>query len=406
MSYSIVSILALIVHVIINQDVLWNRPCKEVSADTALRRFFQAVMVFYITDILWGILHEMLYLPLLYVDTAAYHAAMALTLLLWTRYVVVYLNTRDSFEKILLYSGLGLFVLELTSVAVNFFTPILFSFGDDGMYLRGIAWYIIISLQFIMFLITAFYSHMVAQDSQDATRGRYMTMGYFGLFMCFFILIQFFNPLQPIYAIGLMTGTCLIHTFVLLDEKEEYKARLEAVLCREQEQKQELDSAMHKAYTDPLTGVKSKHAYVEAAERMEHRIHINALKEFGVVVFDLNGLKHVNDTEGHDAGDEYIRHAAKLICRTYKHSPVFRIGGDEFVVTLEGEDYANRTSLLEAFEKEVDRNLEENGLSISSGMAVFEWGRDKTYQVVFNRADERMYRRKQELKARGARMRD
>ena len=45
MSYSIVSILALIVHVIINQDVLWNRPCKEVSADTALRRFFQAVMV-------------------------------------------------------------------------------------------------------------------------------------------------------------------------------------------------------------------------------------------------------------------------------------------------------------------------------------------------------------------------
>jgi len=56
--------------------------------------------------------------------------------------------------------------------------------------------------------------------------------------------------------------------------------------------------------------------------------------EFGVIGCDVNGLKKINDTLGHKAGDEYICAACKMLCEYFKHSPVFRIGGDEFVVIL------------------------------------------------------------------------
>jgi GGDEF domain-containing protein len=54
-------------------------------------------------------------------------------------------------------------------------------------------------------------------------------------------------------------------------------------------------------------------------------------------MFDLNDLKHINDRYGHERGDEYIVNCCRLICQVFKHSPVFRIGGDEFVALLRGE---------------------------------------------------------------------
>lgn len=82
------------------------------------------------------------------------------------------------------------------------------------------------------------------------------------------------------------------------------------------------------AYRDPLTGVKNKTAYQEAERQMEERMRTGQ-PEFAVVVMDINGLKTVNDTCGHDFGDILIIDACKLICRTFKRSPVYRIGGDE-----------------------------------------------------------------------------
>ena len=70
-------------------------------------------------------------------------------------------------------------------------------------------------------------------------------------------------------------------------------------------------------------------------------------ESFSVVVCDVNGLKHVNDTLGHKAGDEYICAACDMICEIYDHSPVYRLGGDEFTVVLSGHDYDIREELLQ-----------------------------------------------------------
>lgn len=83
----------------------------------------------------------------------------------------------------------------------------------------------------------------------------------------------------------------------------------------------------------------------------------------------------------------------------FKHSPVFRIGGDEFVAFLEGNDYRNRKELMAEFETQIEENLHSGGVVVASGLAVFRPGYDNSYRRVFERADQRMYDRKGSLKA-------
>ena len=102
---------------------------------------------------------------------------------------------------------------------------------------------------------------------------------------------------------------------------------------------------------------------------------------------------------GHEAGDIYLKSACKLICEIYKHSPVYRIGGDEFVVILKGSDFANRVDLQMQFDNQINENMSNGDVIVSSGMAVFDPEIDESYTEVFIRADKKMYERKMALKA-------
>ena len=200
-------------------------------------------------------------------------------------------------------------------------------------------------------------------------------------------------------ALTIIIGiTFISHTSVLEGEKNEYRKKLEETLLRELEQKQELGSARRLAYTDPLTGVKSKRAYLEAIERIDKGVSDGSIDEFGVIVFDLNGLKTVNDTLGHEEGDRYIKEGSAIICGTFCHSPVFRIGGDEFVVILEGTDYLKRDILIAEFEELIEENQRSGKVVVSSGMDEFDLSCDTSFSSVFERADKKMYERKCYLK--------
>ena len=190
----------------------------------------------------------------------------------------------------------------------------------------------------------------------------------------------------------------MLHSFVLEDEKREYRKTLEKMLRRDREQQQELGTAKRQIYTDPLTGAGSKLAYMEDCEALQRRIHSGEAKEFAVVVFDLNNLKEINDNEGHYAGDVCIYNACLLINKFFGSSPVYRIGGDEFVAVLTGGDYQNRDFLLASFDRQAEENLDTGGVVVSSGMSAYTAGSDKNYLNVFERADRQMYRRKRRLK--------
>ncbi len=156
------------------------------------------------------------------------------------------------------------------------------------------------------------------------------------------------------------------------------------------------------AYKDPLTGVGNKTAYIKETNELNAEIE-NGLDQFAVVMIDINGLKAINDSYGHSKGDIYIKGCCHIVCEVFKHSPVYRIGGDEFVVVLTGEDFLIRQSRLkelrDVFSKSYGNTEAEpwHRYSASAGMA--EYGsNDRTVEFVFQRADKRMYEEKEKFK--------
>ena len=160
------------------------------------------------------------------------------------------------------------------------------------------------------------------------------------------------------------------------------------------------------ANRDPMTGVMSKHAYLVREKEIDQEIQSGELKDFGVVVCDVNGLKKINDTLGHKAGDEYIRKACTMVCDIFQHSPIYRIGGDEFVALLTGRDYYIRKELLTKLHDLSVDHISENEAVVSGGLSVYDPAKDHSLHDIFQRADERMYEEKKLLKSLGAVTRD
>lgn len=160
------------------------------------------------------------------------------------------------------------------------------------------------------------------------------------------------------------------------------------------------------AFKDGLTGLKNVSAYRSTLNKLDLNIK-ESMAEFAVVVMDINGLKLINDRYGHNKGDKLIIHAGKYICNIFQHSPVFRIGGDEFVAILENRDYNNKDELIRKFDEGLICNTVDIGdisipLSIARGMAVYNRDNEMFYSDVFQKADQIMYENKLYLKSKDA----
>ena len=163
---------------------------------------------------------------------------------------------------------------------------------------------------------------------------------------------------------------------------------------------QEYISFIHaQAYTDAMTGVKNKAAYLDEVRQLERMVY-EKMGDFAVLVFDINGLKLMNDTKGHEYGDLLIRDTGAALKAIYGTDKVFRMGGDEFAVILYGVSekeiawqFARFDERLALFNKENENYDTE--LSVSKGYAIYEPSLDKEYAEVFARADEDMYKSKE-----------
>ncbi|MBQ8093277.1 MAG: amino acid permease [Clostridia bacterium] len=153
------------------------------------------------------------------------------------------------------------------------------------------------------------------------------------------------------------------------------------------------------ANTDSLTGVKSKHAYLKRENEMDSEIQHGSVQPFAVALCDVNELKVVNDTMGHKAGDTYICDACHMICHIFDHSPVYRIGGDEFAVILTGSDFEDRANLIQQVHIQSLENQKSGKVVVAVGISDYIQGQDLSIRDVFERADAMMYGNKQELKA-------
>ncbi len=544
--YSTIGILALLILLIENQDILLNsNESFSVRAWKVYRKYLFVIIVYYLTDITWGILESYKLSALLFADTTVYFIAMAAGVMYWTKYTVTYLEEeRYLFGRFLLHSG-RIFALCVTILSVvNLFTPVLFTVDQDCVYKALNIRYVILGIQILLLLLISAYTFTsIARKRHAAGKWKkYRTLGLFGLLMAAFLTAQLWYPYLPLYAIAYLLGTCLLRASVIGDEKEEYRIMLQeadrrmeqrlteeraleehtafarisalggeylsiyivdpetehyheysantayksfglpaegedffnltkalsrslvyrkdlkrfmhaftrenvlseieraglfvltyrlviqekpvyvqlkcamveeaegrrlivgindvdAQVKQEQEYEKRLIQAEEKAMIDALTGVKSKYAYMEAEAQLDHQIETQSQPPFAVVVLDVNDLKKVNDTSGHQAGDQYLRDACRMICQTFKHSPVFRVGGDEFAVIAQGHDYEHIDQLIRGIEEHNRENTRAGGVAVACGMARFT--DDTSVASVFRRADMDMYANKQRLKETG-----
>ena len=399
MYYASIGILSIFIHLIINYSIIFKlREGNEIPAHVTYRRFLFFVLLYYITDVLWEVLDALELKRLIFYETEIYYVVMGLSVLFWTQFVIDYLNHKSWFSNALKYTGQIFVIIQMIVLIVNLFFPIAFWFDDETNYHTENARNLNLFFQFLMFLATALFMTYEIIKTKGKIKHRYRAIEMFGFVMTIFVALQAFYPMMPFYAIGFMLGTCIIHTFVVEDERTAKQEELEKLLQIEEIQEAELGSARQMAFTDPLTGVKSKSAYQEDLLCIESRIKNNDLKEFGIIIFDVNDLKKVNDTKGHEAGDKIIKAGAKLICQSFKHSPVYRIGGDEFAVFLTGEDFKDSENILKNFNLQVEKNKTEGKVVVACGFTNFNPQTDKTYSQIFGRADNAMYDRKKELK--------
>ncbi|MBP5158252.1 MAG: response regulator [Treponema sp.] len=299
--YSIVGILALIILFITNRDSFFcwtarspvgmerqpdgsnlpdesdlepaRQPQTQLRQTQRLyRSFLFWVFGFSLTDTLWGFFDVHRLVGFQFVDTSLYFLSMAAALLFWTSFVVSYLKTSSRLGILLLVFGNIFFALELVAIVANIFLPILFWFDDDGNYQAGLARHASFVIQSLMFLGLSFHVLHVAYGSKNATRRHYLVIGLFGITMAISIALQFLFVHCPFYTMGYMIGTCLIHSFVVEDEKEMYGTELENALERERRHLQELEDgrkALKEALDVAQNASRAKTAFLS---NMSHEI--------------------------------------------------------------------------------------------------------------------------------------
>ena len=168
--------------------------------------------------------------------------------------------------------------------------------------------------------------------------------------------------------------------------------------------KENISTLNRRAYVDALTAVRNKWAYASYIEDLQTSMDEDSSQmKFAVGVFDCDDLKAVNDEYGHDKGDVYLRKASHLMCRVFQHSPVFRIGGDEFSVIFQNDAFEEREALLAEFKKAMEeinastKNPWEQ-VRVSYGISVYDPELDGAVIDVVRRADKNMYENKRNRK--------
>lgn len=191
---------------------------------------------------------------------------------------------------------------------------------------------------------------------------------------------EFLDMIQSFAIVSIVVFVCI---YIYISAYDEQRQLLE-------KQSQELKKIM---YTDALTGIANRHAYYNDS----HEFAEGAYRENLVLVaMDVNGLKQVNDSLGHAAGDELIKNAAEIMVDAYsKYGNIYRTGGDEFVALLycDDKDAAMIADIMNTTVKYTNEKNERN-ISIAVGVAVWKENKDKQYFELEKLADSIMYQNK------------
>lgn len=165
--------------------------------------------------------------------------------------------------------------------------------------------------------------------------------------------------------------------------------------------REQISHIQENAFIDGMTGTKNRNAYLEDVRIADPDIKDGRLS-FAVAVFDITGLKEINDTQGHECGDKAIIDSARILKEVFGRDNLYRTGGDEFVGAVR---FATAADMKKSFRRidsllnEVNREggqYETRPLVLAKGYAEFDQENDYEFMDTFRRADKNMYDNKAE----------
>lgn len=160
--------------------------------------------------------------------------------------------------------------------------------------------------------------------------------------------------------------------------------------------KVQLISLENMAYTDAITKLANRNK----CEKYFHEINEKSIGKFEIIMFDINGLKYVNDTFGHQYGDELIENFAKALKNVFVYDDIFvgRMGGDEFVAIIEEDKIEKTQEYLDNLNKYTEyineSNIYKYTIKYSYGISICDRTRNNDIWKSFSKADSSMYQMK------------
>jgi len=268
---------------------------KSGNASKKFRDLLIWVIFFCVQDCMWGLCEAGLIRGegIFFLVSSVFHLSTVVTTFFWLYYILSVLDYRVKHKKIYLaIDGLVIF-FEACLVAMNFFTPTLFSI-KNGVYHTEYLRSLTFINQYAVYIIIGIATLLQAIKERGKERERFRSVFFFALAPILMGAFQLLFPEGPFYSMGYFIGCFVIHLFVVSKDMEEYANR----------------QLRENAYLDSLTGLLNRRAYErDFSETLDKRADSNLV--FGSL--DMNGLKTINDTVGHEAGDEMIIGAAECM---------------------------------------------------------------------------------------------
>lgn len=293
--------------------------------------------------------------------------------------LTIYKPVYDSEGNCVCYAGIDFSMDEISDYGRMFITRVIAIFSGAVIFIFALGLWFIENNIVLPVNTMAYCARNFAYDSEAAREKNVEHIRSLD--------IKTHDEIENLYSAFLKTTSDSMNYF-----KNFKKAKIQAEVLHEL------------AHKDALTGLKNKTSYTAKTGKLDTDI-ANNRAEFCIIMIDVNFLKRVNDTYGHEYGNTYLINAGKLACSVFGEENVYRIGGDEFVVIMEGDAVSLCNYLVNEFRTEVARRASDNLLepwekvSAAVGVSYYESGVDTTADEVFKRADADMYQNKLAMKA-------
>ncbi len=221
----------------------------------------------------------------------------------------------------------------------------------------------------------------------------------FFLFLTWLIARTFIRPLKELNDAARDIAAGHLDVSLTCKSKDEVGTLTASVMEMASQLKRRIDYINGLAYIDKLTGVKNNTAYLHEVSMIQIDME-NGGKDFALFIIDVNGLKFVNDTYGHDCGNQLIVDVSEALVEVFGHENCYRIGGDEFAVIIRNSNRFKCSERKQEFINRLGQNEDEISPSAAVGYAFHDKDTNECWETVFKRADKEMYKEKQEMKSR------